>query len=118
MLEDIRIWLPTFIIAVPTRADITSADEGYLAICLAVKDQAEDVREWALHHLNLGVSKIYILEHNSTRPALPEIQDLVHAGNMHVLCHLPADLHTSGATHANAESLSYDVSQVVWSTNS
>jgi hypothetical protein len=61
-------------------AGITSTGRGYLAACLAIKNQAEDVREWALHHLALGVTKIYIKEHNSSSPALGAIQDLVDAG--------------------------------------
>jgi hypothetical protein len=71
-------------------ADITSTDRGYLSICLAVRNQAEDVREWALHHLGLGATKIYIFEHNSSSPALAAVQDLVDAGEV------PAEASWSG----------------------
>ena len=49
----------------------------YLAMCLAVKDQHADIREWLEHHLRLGVGKFYIYDNNSSRPMLPEFFDLV-----------------------------------------
>lgn len=71
-----------------SHTDIRSDDPGYLAICLAIKDQAEDVREWALHHLSMGATKLYIYEHNSSTPALAEIQDLVDTGACVPLCNM------------------------------
>ena len=53
------------------------------------------MREWALHHLSVGATKLYIYEHNSSRPALPEIQDLVDAGAA-FLHHLQVDMQHGG----------------------
>jgi hypothetical protein len=39
---------------------------GYVAICAIVKDQKEDLQEWVMYHKWLGVSKIYLFDHNST----------------------------------------------------
>lgn len=46
-------------------------------MCLAVKDQHADIREWLEHHQRLGVGKFYIFDNNSSRPMLPEFFDLV-----------------------------------------
>ena len=62
----------------------------YLAMCLAVKDQHADIREWLEHHQRLGVGKFYIYDNNSSRPMLPEFFDLVR------LCE--AGLHQASST--------------------
>ena len=54
--------------------------ESYLAICSIIKDQHTDVREWLLHHLKLGVSKIYIFDDGSKPPLIREFDDLVDEG--------------------------------------
>ena len=53
---------------------------AYLAMCLVVRDQNNDLREWIEYHYNLGVSKFYIFDDNSTAPADQDILDLVEAG--------------------------------------
>ena len=57
----------------------TSHGSNYVAMCLAVKDQHADIREWLEHHMRLGVGKFYIYDNNSSRPMLPEFFDLVGA---------------------------------------
>ena len=54
--------------------------EHYFAMCLAVKDQHTDIREWLEHHRRLGASKVYIFDNNSTVPMLSEFLDLVKSG--------------------------------------
>ena len=49
-------------------------------MCLVVKDQSDDLREWIEYHMNLGAGKFYIFDDNSTSPANQGIMDLVEAG--------------------------------------
>lgn len=57
---------------------VEGAGQGaYLSMCLAVKDQHADIREWIMHHERLGAGKFYIFDNNSTTPMLPVIADLV-----------------------------------------
>ena len=52
----------------------------YFAMCLVVKDQGDDLREWVDYHRSIGAEKFYIFDDNSSVPALLEVQDLIHAG--------------------------------------
>ena len=54
--------------------------EQYFAICLCVKDQQKDIREWIEHHARFGASKIYIFDDNSSTPMISEFSDLVESG--------------------------------------
>ena len=54
--------------------------EKYLAICISVKDQNRDIREWIEYHEQLGVSAFYIVDNNSKVPLLPYISDFVERG--------------------------------------
>jgi len=54
----------------------------YLAICAVVKDQHEDVMEWALYHMMLGVDTIYIFDHNSTMPMVNVLLPLIKSGHV------------------------------------
>lgn len=57
------------------------ASQGaYFAMCLVVKDQGEDLREWVDYHRSIGAEKFYIFDDNSSIPALHVVEDLVHAG--------------------------------------
>lgn len=54
-----------------------SSDDAYFAMCIAVKDQHADIREWILHHARIGAGKFYIFDNNSTTPMLDVMKDLV-----------------------------------------
>lgn len=64
----------------PTEQIVRDAEEAYLAVCLGVKDQNEDLREWIEYHRSIGVGKFYIFDDNSTVPAAPGLQDLIQEG--------------------------------------
>jgi hypothetical protein len=50
------------------------------AVCLVVRNQHADIREWLEHHVALGVGRFYVFDNNSTRPMLDTVLDLVQAG--------------------------------------
>ena len=54
--------------------------QAYLAMCLGVKDQNEDLREWIQYHQSIGVGKFYIFDDNSSVPAAEGLQDLIQEG--------------------------------------
>ena len=54
--------------------------QAYLAVCLGVKDQNEDLREWIGYHRSIGIGKFYIFDDNSSAPAAEALQDLVQEG--------------------------------------
>ncbi|KAL4433679.1 hypothetical protein ABPG75_000120 [Micractinium tetrahymenae] len=54
-----------------------------VAICVAIKDQAPDVREWIYYHRAIGVDKFYIWDTGSKPPMLNAIKDFVHEGLVH-----------------------------------
>ena len=64
----------------PAERIVRDAEEAYLAVCLGVKDQNEDLREWIEYHRSIGVGKFYIFDDNSTVPAAAELQDLIQEG--------------------------------------
>ena len=41
---------------------------GYLAICLAIRNQHADLPEWLDYHRRLGVSHVYAMDDGSTPP--------------------------------------------------
>ncbi|KAK9803282.1 hypothetical protein WJX72_006976 [[Myrmecia] bisecta] len=51
-----------------------------VAMCLVVKNQNDDIREWIQHHQQLGVSKFYVWDNNSSVPMLQQLYDLVESG--------------------------------------
>jgi hypothetical protein len=53
---------------------------AYLAVCLVVKDQNEDIREWVKHHVQLGVGKVYVFDDNSSTPAVTMMEDFIDSG--------------------------------------
>lgn len=55
---------------------------AYLAMCLVVKNQGDDLREWVDYHRSIGVEKFYIFDDNSTIPSLVVVEDLVDAGEL------------------------------------
>ena len=48
-----------------------------VALCLAVKDEHKDLREWVDYHRGIGVSKFYIFDNNSSKPLLSELTDYI-----------------------------------------
>ncbi|KAI7840766.1 hypothetical protein COHA_005580 [Chlorella ohadii] len=54
-----------------------------VAICVAIKDQAVDVREWVYYHRAIGVDKFYIWDTGSKPPLLNAVKDFVHEGLVH-----------------------------------
>lgn len=48
---------------------------GYVALCLVARDAHADLLEWLNHHLRLGVSKVYLWDHESS----PPMRDVVQA---------------------------------------
>ncbi|WIA22986.1 hypothetical protein OEZ86_009904 [Tetradesmus obliquus] len=68
-----------------TDADVLHAQhskwpEGYLAICAVVKDQNRDLRYWIEYHRWLGVGKFYIMDNNSSMPAMMVLWDYISSG--------------------------------------
>ena len=49
-------------------------------MCLSVKDQNEDLREWLLHHHGIGAGKFYIMDDNSIEPVAEMLIDLIEDG--------------------------------------
>ncbi|KAI8466105.1 MAG: hypothetical protein J3K34DRAFT_524780 [Monoraphidium minutum] len=54
--------------------------DGYVALCVVAKDQHRDLRYWLEYHRWLGVDRVYVADHNSSRPMLPVIADLARSG--------------------------------------
>ncbi len=54
--------------------------EGYVAICLIVKEQQRDLRYWIEYHKWLGVEKFYVMDNNSTVPMLHSLLDYASQG--------------------------------------
>ncbi|KAI9641830.1 hypothetical protein NHQ30_009690 [Ciborinia camelliae] len=51
-------------------------DDEYVSVCMAVKNQAEDLPEWFVHHYyHLGIKRFYIMDDGSD-PPLSEMEDL------------------------------------------
>lgn len=65
---------------VPAEKIIRDPGQAYLAMCLGVKDQNEDLREWIRYHQSLGVGKFYVFDDSSIVPAAEDIQDLIQEG--------------------------------------
>ncbi|PSC67481.1 glycosyl transferase family 2 [Micractinium conductrix] len=55
-----------------------------VAICVAIKDQNVDVREWIIYHRAIGVRRFYIFDTGSKPPLLDAVQDFVQEGLVHV----------------------------------
>lgn len=64
----------------PAERIIRDPGQAYLAMCLGVKDQNEDLREWIQYHRAIGVGKFYVFDDNSTVPVAKTLQDLIQAG--------------------------------------
>ena len=62
------------------RAQSQTWPDGYLAVCIVVRDQVQDMRYWLEYHKWLGVGKVYIFDHNSTRPVMPAVYDHIRSG--------------------------------------
>lgn len=53
-------------VKVPEKASPDEFLDGYVAVCVIVKNQHRDIREWLEYHRWLGVSKVYVYDNNST----------------------------------------------------
>ena len=58
------------------QARTVAAPDGYLAMCLITRDSV-DLRDWLQHYLDLGVSKVYVFDHNSSTPVIKQVWDYV-----------------------------------------
>ncbi|KAK9792056.1 hypothetical protein WJX73_010184 [Symbiochloris irregularis] len=58
---------------------LTYLDYSPVALCLAVKDEHKDLREWVTYHVELGVSRFYIYDNNSSMPLMHELTDFIKA---------------------------------------
>ena len=56
---------------------ISAETDSYLAMCLIIKDEHENIVEWIEYHKRMGVTKIYMFDHNSTYPMLNYISNYV-----------------------------------------
>lgn len=65
---------------VPAEKIVRDPGQAYLAICLGVKDQNEDLREWIQYHQSIGVGKFYVFDDSSSVPAAEGLQDLIQEG--------------------------------------
>lgn len=65
---------------------------GYVALCLAVKNQHRELPEWLEYYKRMGVSQIYAMEDQQTEPPLDDVlQPHVKSGLVtHVKVPLPA----------------------------
>ncbi|KAK9807050.1 hypothetical protein WJX72_012053 [[Myrmecia] bisecta] len=52
----------------------------YLAMCAIIKNEQRNIREWVEYHHSIGAEKFYIYDHNSTHPAVIEVQDYIDQG--------------------------------------
>ena len=50
-----------------------------MALCLSVKDEHKDLREWIDYHRSIGVSKFYVFDNNSSKPMLSILTDYIQA---------------------------------------
>ncbi|EFN56032.1 hypothetical protein CHLNCDRAFT_145470 [Chlorella variabilis] len=53
-----------------------------VAMCLTVKDQAEDLPEWVEYHLGLGASHIYVFDTGSRPPVKGVLRPYLRAGDV------------------------------------
>ena len=64
----------------PARTRLTVYLGNGQAVCLVVRDQHADIREWLQYHSALGVSKFYVFDNNSSSPMLSLLEDFVTGG--------------------------------------
>ncbi|RDW63527.1 hypothetical protein BP6252_11072 [Coleophoma cylindrospora] len=56
-------------------ADIANITDEYIAICIAIKDQRQDLKEWMVHHYHhLGIHRFYVMDDGS-EPPLSAMED-------------------------------------------
>lgn len=62
--------------------------QGYVALCLVVKDQARDMPEWLEWHARIGVGRMYVFDMGSSPPL-----NQVTALNVQYCCNgIPCDI--------------------------
>jgi Glycosyltransferase family 92 len=73
--------------ALQTAPPTSASSYSYLAMCLVVGYQNEDLREWVDYHHLMGASKFYIYDDGaqSSTPARAVLQDLIDSGLVDVI---------------------------------
>ncbi|KAI3434496.1 hypothetical protein D9Q98_002571 [Chlorella vulgaris] len=93
-----RCWLALICSCLlPDALRVVASELPSLAICVCIKDQAVDVREWIVYHRALGVQKLYIWDTGSTPPLLDAVRDFVTAGVVHY--EYDAEVRPKAGTH-------------------
>lgn len=54
--------------------------EGYVALCLTVRDQAADMAEWLEWHQLIGVDRVYLFDMGSSPPMNESLQPYIRLG--------------------------------------
>ncbi|GBF93710.1 hypothetical protein Rsub_06813 [Raphidocelis subcapitata] len=62
------------------RGRLVPDNSSYVALCLHVKDEHSDIREWVLYHHMIGVDKFYIFDDYSSPPMSVVLHDLIASG--------------------------------------
>eukprot|EP01024_Parvocaulis_polyphysoides_P020972 TRINITY_DN1988_c0_g1_i5.p1 TRINITY_DN1988_c0_g1~~TRINITY_DN1988_c0_g1_i5.p1 ORF type:complete len:374 (-),score=35.71 TRINITY_DN1988_c0_g1_i5:231-1352(-) len=60
----------------------TQTSLGYFGVCVLVRDEQPDMREWVQYHLWRGVNKIYVLDSQSNPPMNLFLQDFIDSGHI------------------------------------
>lgn len=60
-----------------TARHLAHSEHTPVALCLSVKDEHKDLREWVDYHREIGVSKFYIFDNNSSVPLLSVLTDYI-----------------------------------------
>ena len=74
--------------AVADRFVRDDSEQAYLATCLCVKDQNQDLREWIAYHQSIGVGKFYVFDDGSSMPVAEGLQDLIKEGKEATVAHV------------------------------
>jgi Glycosyltransferase family 92 len=69
----------------PHRTTTTGSDnQAYFALCAAVKDTPDNIRQWVKYHTALGINKIYLMDTDDPQPHLitSAIADYIASGQV------------------------------------
>eukprot|EP01025_Chloroclados_australasicus_P040870 TRINITY_DN4297_c0_g4_i1.p2 TRINITY_DN4297_c0_g4~~TRINITY_DN4297_c0_g4_i1.p2 ORF type:complete len:378 (+),score=38.20 TRINITY_DN4297_c0_g4_i1:58-1134(+) len=61
-------------------SNVDTHEKAYVAICLQIQNQHNEIREWIEYHHYLGVEKFYLYDDMSEPPILETIKDFVDDG--------------------------------------
>ncbi|KAG7668827.1 hypothetical protein Ndes2526B_g00533 [Nannochloris sp. 'desiccata'] len=70
--------------ATTASARTTPSSQAYFALCAAVKDTPDNIRQWVEYHTALGINKIYLMDTDDPQPHLitTAIADYVATGQV------------------------------------